>query len=110
MPETITLPDIDTRYDEAQKPKIQPPYHVILWNDDAHTYNYVVRMLKELFAHPVEKGVQMAKEVDAKGKVIVLTTSMERAEFKRDQIHAYGRDNLVDNCKGSMSATIEPAE
>ena len=28
-----------------QRPKRQPPYHVILWNDDDHSYEYVITML-----------------------------------------------------------------
>jgi len=67
-------------------------------------------MLKELFGHPEERGFQMAEEVHTKGKVIVCTTSLERAELKRDQIHAYGPDPRIERCAGSMTATIEPAE
>ena len=33
-----------------------PPYHVILLNDDDHTYEYVIRMLGELFGHSPEKA------------------------------------------------------
>lgn len=91
------------------KPKRQPRYHVILWNDDDHSYAYVMTMLLELFGHPLEKGFQLAKEVDASGKAIVLTTTMEHAELKRDQIKAYGKDPDIRACKGSMSASIEPA-
>jgi ATP-dependent Clp protease adaptor protein ClpS len=65
-------------------------------------------MLMELFGYQPEKGFEMAKEVDTSGRVIVLTTTMEHAELKRDQIHAYGKDALIDGCKGSMYATIEP--
>jgi ATP-dependent Clp protease adaptor protein ClpS len=98
------------RSEKKKKPKRQPPYHVILWNDDDHTYTYVIRMMQKLFGHPVEKGMQIAKEVDARGKAIVMTTTRELAELKRDQIHAYGKDDLIAGCKGSMSATIEPSE
>jgi len=98
--------------EQRSRPKVQrqPPYHVILWNDDDHSYEYVIRMLWELFGHPPEKGFQLAKEVDSQGRVIVLTTTREHAELKRDQIHAYGKDVLIAGCKGSMKATIEPAE
>jgi ATP-dependent Clp protease adaptor protein ClpS len=41
---------------------------------------------------------------------IVETTTLERAELKRDQIRAFGPDKYSNNSKGSMSATIEPAE
>src|ERR1700722_13636189 len=112
MSDTITLPGVTPRRKEEHKEEVkkQPPYHVILWNDDDHTYEYVIEMLKKLFGHPEPKGFMMAKEVDTKGRVIVDTTSLERAELKRDQIHAYGADPRLPRCKGSMSATIEPAE
>ena len=50
----------------------------------------------------------MATEVDQKGKVVVLTTTREHAELKRDQIHAFGADKLIQRSKGAMSASIEP--
>ena len=108
MSGTATTPERKTK--EKKEVKRQPPYNVILHNDDDHSFEYVIRMLKELFAHPEEKGCQMAEEVHKTGKVIVCTTSMERAELKRDQIHAFGPDPLIPRCAGSMSATIEPAE
>ena len=69
-----------------------------------------MRMLQELFGHPLEKGFQLAQEVDTSGRVICLTTTKEHAELKRDQIHAFGPDKLIAGCKGAMSATIEPVE
>ena len=107
-PAVATLPD--TAADKKKKRKRQPPYHVILWNDDDHTFTYVIRMMQKLFGHPIERGMQIAQEVDTQGKSIVMTTTRELAELKRDQIHAYGKDDLIDGCKGSMSATIEPSE
>jgi ATP-dependent Clp protease adaptor protein ClpS len=109
MSEPLTLPTIP-------KPKVkenvkrQPPYNVVLLNDDDHTYEYVITMLQQLFGYPREKGYQMAREVDTTGRVIVLTTTKEHAELKQDQIHAFGPDPLSSReCKGSMSAIIEPA-
>lgn len=110
MAEPLTLPEPKTVPRTDENLRLQPPYHVVLLNDDDHTYEYVVRMLKELFGHPVEKGFRMAEQVDKNGRAIVLTTSLEHAELKRDQIHAYGPDPLLERCKGSMSAEIEPAE
>ena len=107
MAETLTLPR--KHVEEEEKVKRQPPYNVILINDDDHTYEYVIAMLQTLFGYPQEKGRMMAKEVDTTGRVIVLTTTKEHAELKRDQIHAFGPDPLLPRCKGSMSAMIEPA-
>ena len=107
MAETLTLPR--KHVEEEEKVKRQPPYNVILINDDDHTYEYVIAMLQTLFGYPQEKGRMMAKEVDTTGRVIVMTTTREHAELKRDQIHAFGPDPLLPRCKGSMSAMIEPA-
>src|SRR4051794_22781760 len=92
-----------------EKTKRQPPYNVILLNDEDHSFEYVILMLQALFGHPPETGYQMALEVHTKGRVIVDTTTLERAELKQDQIHAYGPDPRIPRCQGSMSAEIEPA-
>ena len=50
------VPDADTVRPERGKrthrgqPRRQPRYNVILWNDDDHTYEYVICMLQKLFA------------------------------------------------------------
>ena len=99
---------IERRPEKDSRPKRQPRYNVVLWDDDDHTYEYVIRMMKELFGHPTEKGTIIAEKVDKLGKAVCLTTTKEHAELKRDQIHAFGRDPLIARCQGSMSATIEP--
>jgi len=107
LPE-VAEPELDEDLDETVKR--QPPYNVVLLDDDDHTYTYVILMLKQLFGYPEEKGSQMAKEVDTTGRVIVLTTTKEHAELKRDQIHAFGPDPFIGRpCAGSMSSIIEPA-
>lgn len=93
---------------DAKRPKRQPRYQVILWNDNDHTYAYVILMMMQIFGYPPEKGYQIACEVDTRGRAIVLTTTKEHAELKRDQIHAFGKDGLIGDCQGSMWATIEP--
>jgi ATP-dependent Clp protease adaptor protein ClpS len=104
---TTAVPDLDI--EPVTTTRIAPRWHVILLNDDDHTYEYVITMLMTLFQHSFPKALELAKEVDAQGRVIVDTTSRERAELKQDQIHAFGKDRLLRTSKGSMSATIEPA-
>ena len=101
--QTRSTPGIEHR------PKQQPPYHVILLDDDDHTYDYVIEMLRRLFGCAPERAFQLAYEVDHSDRVILDTTTFERAELKRDQIHAFGRDWRIPRCQGSMSAVIEPA-
>lgn len=104
----VVEPKVKPSQSKAKKPKRQPRYNVILWDDNDHSYEYVIKMMQELFGCSVEKGYQIAQTVDLTGRAICLTTTREHAELKRDQIHAYGKDFLIARCKGSMSATIEP--
>src|SRR5688572_15538458 len=83
---------------KKKPPKRQPRYHVILWNDDDHSFEYVIEMMQKLFNHQKERGFQIADEVHRQGKAIVLTTTMEHAELKRDQVHAYGPDKMIARC------------
>lgn len=106
---TATLVPEKKRATKRKRRRI-PRYHVILWDSDDHSYEYVERMLRELFGYSPEQCHQMAVTVDTQGRVVVITTTKEHAELKRDQILAYGKDELIRRCKGSMHATIEPAE
>jgi len=92
----------------ATKPRRLPPYNVVLIDDNHHTYDYVVRMLMQLFRHPRPHAWRMARLVDTSGRVIVDTTTKERAELKQQQIHAFGPDPDIAHCQGSMTAIIEP--
>ncbi len=105
----IPSPTKKQRTGKRKRPIHVPRYHVVLLDDNDHTYDYVIEMLMQLFGHSRAKAYAMACEVDTRGRVIVDTTTKERAELKRDQIHAYGPDWRIPRCKGSMSAIIEPA-
>ena len=105
MPKTDFSPGLETTGQE----QLTPLFHVVLLDDDEHTYDYVIEMLMKIFCHSPETAFRHAVEVDTDGRTIVLTCELEQAEFGRDQIHAYGADPRMPVSKGSMSAVIEPA-
>ena len=108
MSTTATKPSTDTKND----PRTKQPWlwNVVLIDDDEHSYEYVINMMQELFAHDVEKSFGIAKRVDKDGRAVCLTTHKEFAELKAEQIHAFGKDPTMDVSKGSMTAVLEPAE
>jgi len=108
-PLTIASPGTGAREGGRRPDQINPLYHVVLINDDEHTYEYVVEMLGNLFFLPPEVAYRHAVEVDATGRTIVITCDLPQAEFGRDQIHAYGADPRSEDSKGSMRAVVEPA-
>ena len=108
MSETETLEKPKPK--RPPKPKKQPLYRVILWNDDDHSFEYVIRMMSKIFHYDIPRGMEIAKRVHQLGKTDVATVSQEVAELRRDQIRGFGPDDLVKDCCTSMYATIEPTE
>lgn len=105
MPQTTASPETGTRKQE----RLPPLYHVVLLDDDEHTYDYVIEMLCGIFCLSAEAAFRCAVEVDTTGRTIVITCELPQAEFGRDQIHAYGADPRMAISKGSMRARVEPA-
>ena len=93
-----------------QKRKKQPRYQVLLWDDNDHSYGYVIKMMQELFGKSIEDSIRSAIEVDTTGCHVCLITTFEHAELKQQQVHSFGRDSAVARCKGAMTCTIEPIE
>ncbi len=94
--------------DQSQTRK-QPPYHVIILNDEEHTFEYVIELLCKLFRHPLPTAEQLTWQIHNSGRAIVLTTHKELAELKRDQVLAYGPDPRMSISKGPLDCYIEPA-
>lgn len=108
---TLNIPEVDppSHTERAKhKPRRHPQYRVVLWNDDDHTFHFVMQMLRQLFGFSLPDSFQLTDNVHHRGRTILLTTTLEHAELKRDQIHAYGKDGSIKQCSGSMYATIEP--
>jgi ATP-dependent Clp protease adaptor protein ClpS len=100
---------LDTDVEQSTKDELAKLYHVIILNDDEHSFEYVIEMLQAIFSFPYATALAHTMEADATGSSIVLTTSLEEAEQKRDQIHAFGPDWRMPNSRGSVAALVEPA-
>jgi ATP-dependent Clp protease adaptor protein ClpS len=102
----------------APKSKIQvetrtkrlPPYNVIILNDEEHTFDYVIELLVKLFGHPLGTAKELTLRIHTTGRAVVYTTHKEKAEFKREQILAYGPDPRMSISRGPLGCYIEPAE
>ena len=100
---------LDTDIENTTKGEQTKLYHVIILNDDEHTFDYVIEMLQAIFSMSFATALAHPMEADSTGSSIVLTTHLEEAELKRDQIHAYGPDWRMPNSRGSVAALVEPA-
>ncbi len=105
MPRSI----VETETGQTTKDERSKLYHVIILNDDEHTFEYVIEMLQAIFSFPHATALAHTMEADTTGSSIVWTCGLEEAEQKRDQIHAYGPDWRMPNSRGSVVALVEPA-
>jgi ATP-dependent Clp protease adaptor protein ClpS len=84
-------------------------YHVIILNDDEHTFDYVIEMLQAVFHLSAADAMAKTMEADRTGSSIVHTCGLAEAENKRDQVHAYGPDWRMPQSRGPVTALVEPA-
>jgi len=112
MSSALAVPDIDEEIvneeDEAEGP--DKMHHVILLNDEDHTYDYVIEMLIAVFDVSEARAYEHTVEVDTKGHSRIVTLPLKQAEEKRDLVHAFGPDPRLPRSLGSMAALLEPAD
>jgi len=109
MPSVVAAPGLTPSLQDDLEQEHGKLFHVVLLDDDEHTYDYVIEMLQKLFFLAFETAFQRAVEVDTTGRTVVITCSLPEAEFGRDQIQAYGADPRMPQSKGSMTAILVPA-
>jgi ATP-dependent Clp protease adaptor protein ClpS len=108
MENTVLSPVAAPASKETHEQQREPLFHVVLLDDDEHSYDYVIEMLQKLFLLPTSIAFEHAVEVDTTGRTIVITCERPQAEFARDQIQSYGADPRMPKSKGSMTAVLIP--
>jgi ATP-dependent Clp protease adaptor protein ClpS len=113
----VAEPIVTTQTVAAPRPKSdtttqtrrQPPYHVVILNDEEHTFDYVIDLLTKLFRHSLPVATDLTWRIHNTGRAIVYTTHREKAELKRDQVLGWGPDPRMSISKGPLGCYIEPA-
>jgi ATP-dependent Clp protease adaptor protein ClpS len=107
QPETIVRPT--TRRRAKSNAKRQPPYAVVLHNDDVNGMDHVVGALRKVFNYNLMKAVGLMFQAHQTGRSIVWTGALELAELKADQLRSCGPDpNMRDRGACQLGVTVEP--
>jgi ATP-dependent Clp protease adaptor protein ClpS len=107
--ETAEEPAVRTVPDKREKTKRQPPYAVILHNDDINGMDFVVNALRKVFHYSLVHAIGLMMKAHLSGKCIVWTGSLEVAELKADQLRSCGPDpSMKQHGACTLSVTIEP--
>jgi ATP-dependent Clp protease adaptor protein ClpS len=87
-----------------------PPYHVVLENDDHHTMDFVVDVLRKVLGCTIEHAVQLMLQAHNTGRAIIWTGPKEVAELKVEQIRTFHQIHPENGSKlGPLGCSIEPA-
>jgi ATP-dependent Clp protease adaptor protein ClpS len=87
-----------------------PPYNVILENDDYHTFEFVIDVLRKVLGCARERASQLALQAHNTGRSIIWTGPREVAELKVEQVRSFHEIRDWDGKKlGPLGCSIEPA-
>jgi ATP-dependent Clp protease adaptor protein ClpS len=114
MNNKIDFPDVEVK----TRPKVRertrtrrvPPYNVILENDDYHSFEFVIDVLRKALGCSEERAFLLTQQAHLTGRAVVWTGPKEVAELKAEQIGTFHEIRAQDNKPlGPLSCTIEPA-
>ncbi|MGL1936933.1 MAG: ATP-dependent Clp protease adaptor ClpS [Fibrobacterales bacterium] len=88
--------------------KGQRNFKVVLYNDEDHTYEYVVEMITKCCNLSKSQAFKCTVEVDLTGRSIVNYGSKVECQKVRDKVNAYGADHRMLRSVGSMNSEVEP--
>ncbi len=100
----------DPEADVAVRPRLLPPYNLVLENDDYHSFEFVVVVLCKALGYSVERAYEFVLEAHTTGRAVVWTGAKEVAELKLEQVQTFHEVRESDGTKlGPLSCRIEPA-
>ena len=79
------------------RPKMLPPFKVLLHNDDVNEFDHVIRAIMKLTPLSLEDAVEKTVEAHKTGVALLLVTHRERAELYCEQFATF-----------QLTATCEP--
>lgn len=104
-PTSVLEPEVQSR------PRLLPPYNVVLENDEHHSMEFVVDVLRKVFGFALEKSVQLMMTAHETGLAVVWTGPKEVAELKAEQMTTFHEKHAKTGKElGPLGVRIEPAE
>ena len=105
----VGAPTVDA--DARPRVTAEPPYRVVLHNDDINSFEYVIEVLARVLACTKMRAFGLTLRAHLFGRSTVWTGSREQATAKADAIVSSGPDpKRVANGARPLRVTVEPAE
>src|SRR6516225_1460855 len=81
-----------------------PPYNVILENDDHHSFEFVIEVLRKALGYSAERAFQLTEQAHHTGRAVVWTGPREVAELKADRLPPFTNHALTGPSSGHSAA------
>jgi ATP-dependent Clp protease adaptor protein ClpS len=110
---TVDAPPIRVRVGvkprHEAEPKKQPPYAVVLHNDPINRFEWVIGVLCTVLRCGGSRAFWLVLKTHVSGRGPVWSGSLEVAEFKAEQIRAFGPDPAKATAGAKpLFVTVEP--
>ena len=90
------LTDIKDQENVDVLEEVDDPFHLVVWNDEVNTFEWVIETLMEVCQHSHEQAEQCAYIIHFKGKYAVKHGSYERLKPMCDAITERGIGATVE--------------
>ncbi len=87
--------------------EVQLTSKVVLFDDEDHSYDYVVEMLTHCCEMSKDAAFYCALEVDMTGRTIVYYGDFDACKTVCDKILTYGPDHRMPRSMSSMNAEVQ---
>ncbi len=111
MSAEANLPDVIVTPKPRERTETRrfPPYHVILLNDDHHSCEFVVDVLRKTFGYNEQRSFQLMWQAHTTGRAIIWTGPREVAELKVEQLTSFHEIHADGRKLGPLDCELEPA-
>lgn len=76
--DVLDLPEVETVTEEATR--VDPPWNVLLYNDDFHSFDEVILQVQKATGISLERAVEITLEAHTQGRAVCFTGPLERCE------------------------------
>jgi len=83
-------PDRVERPEVAERPGVDRPWQVVVWNDPVNLMSYVVWVFRKLFGHSESEATRLMLQVHHEGRAVVSSGPLEKAESDCHRLHHHG--------------------
>ncbi len=99
---------VKPREREETRTRFLPPYNVIIENDDHHSCEFVVEVLRKVLGCTEQRAYQLMMNAHTTGRSVIWTGAKEVAELKVEQVTSF-QEIRGSHKLGPLGCTLEPA-